>query len=252
MAAVSYLNTTPLVWGFLDGPQKGLLDVDFCVPSECADRVRDGVADIGIIPVVEVARQGLDFLEGTGIACDGAVRSILLVSKCPYDEIRTLAADSSSRTSVMLSRVILQKRYGVDPVMVSMPPDLDQMLRDADAALIIGDPALRVDVHALPYRALDLGVEWKELTGLPMVFAVWAGRKQILSPELERLFIESCEFGIRNMDRIVEFESKSRNLPAEFVREYLTRNLVLRLGEEHYQGMRKFLACAAELEQVTA
>ena len=83
-----------------------------------------------------------------------------------------------------------------------------------------------------------------------MVFAVWAGRKQVLSPELERLFIDSCEFGIRDMDRIIEFESKSRNFSRQFVREYLTRNLVLRLGEEHYEGMRTFLAYAAELQQV--
>ena len=117
MCAVSYLNTVPLVWGLLHSPDEELratFDVPFALPSVCADQLRSGEADIGIVPVIEMARQKLDYFPATGIACHGPVRSILLISKVPFREIRTLATDSGSRTSVMLSRVILAEKYGVD------------------------------------------------------------------------------------------------------------------------------------------
>ena len=117
MCAVSFLNTVPLVWGLLHGRQRDQFDLSFCVPSECADRLAAGTADVGIVPAIEAARLGLEPLPGCGIASRGAVRSILLVSKVPPGRIRTLATDSSSRTSVALARIILARRYGVEPVM---------------------------------------------------------------------------------------------------------------------------------------
>ncbi len=129
------------------------------------------------MPSFELTRQDLEIIPGTGIACHGPVRSILLVSSRPAAQIRTLALDSSSRTSVELVRVILEHRYWVVPQTVSHAPDLEAMLRVADAALLIGDPALRLDPAALPWHVYDLGAEWVEMTGLPMVFAVWAGRR---------------------------------------------------------------------------
>ena len=141
VSAVSFLNTVPLVWGFLRGPQRGLVDLSFDVPSVCADRLATGDADVGIVPCAELDPLGLDFLCETGIACRGPVRSILLVSKVPLRRIRSLAADASSRSSVMLTRVLLAERYGVIPELSSQPPVLEQMLAKADAALVIGDPA---------------------------------------------------------------------------------------------------------------
>ena len=157
VAAVSYLNTLPLVWGMLHGEQSNLFDMEFCVPAECADRLGTGAADIGIVPVAELERLALDVIPGTGIACEGPVRSILLVSQVPVDQIRTLATDSSSRSSVMLSKVLLARKYGVEPELVSMRPELAPMLEKADAALIIGDPALHLDPATLPFQVLDLG-----------------------------------------------------------------------------------------------
>src|SRR5690242_10331162 len=129
----------------LHGPQRGLFDLDFRIPAECADRLASGAADIGIIPSFELIRQDLEVIPGAGIACHGAVRSILLVSSRPAAEIRTLAADISSRTSVELARVVLDRKFGATPGILRHAPDLAEMLRRADAALIIGDPALRID-----------------------------------------------------------------------------------------------------------
>jgi hypothetical protein len=160
LAAVSYLNTLPLVWGFLNGPQQNQAAVSFYPPSECALRVGQGSVDAGLIPVVEAARQGLQILADVGIACRGAVRSILLVSKVDFGKIRRLAVDQYSRSSVMLCRVILREMYAADPELLPMEPSLAPMLEAADACLIIGDPALRLDPASLAYQTLDLGSAW--------------------------------------------------------------------------------------------
>src|SRR6266566_4771135 len=122
----------------LHGPPQDLFDLTFRVPSECADLVASGAADIGNIPAIEMQRQNLQMVPGLGVASRGAVRSILLVSKRPLAAIRTLAADSSSRTSVALTRIILSRRYGAEPEIHPYAPDLAAMLDHADAALIIG------------------------------------------------------------------------------------------------------------------
>jgi chorismate dehydratase len=248
VCAVSYLNTVPLVWGLLHGEQRRKYDVSFALPSECADRLADGRADIGIVPVVEAARLGLTVIPGAGIASNGPVRSILLISKVPFEGIRTLAADTSSRTSVQLARVILAHRYDTEPVLIPHPPELSRMLEVADAALIIGDPALAIDPSALPWRWLDLGDEWKRITGLPMVFAVWAARPGVPETSYSSAdFIESVRFGMANLDRIVDQEHEKRGMPAELVRDYLTRNVIFDFGDNERMGMRRFLTLVSEL-----
>src|SRR5580658_7860205 len=123
VCAVSYLNTVPLVWGMLHSPDpedgRDVFDLRFALPSACADELASGEADIGIVPVIEMARQELDYFPGTGIACHGPVRSILLVSKVPFRDIRTLATDAGSRTSVQLARIILAEKFGVAPSLIS-------------------------------------------------------------------------------------------------------------------------------------
>ena len=246
VCAVSFLNTTPLVWGMLHGPQRGLFDLDFRIPAECADQLAAGAADIGIIPSFELTRQDLEVIRGTGIACHGPVRSILLVSSRPAAEIRTLAADSSSRTSVALARVILERRYGSEPEVHSQTPDLEAMLRVADAALIIGDPALRLDPARGTQHVYDLGAEWVEMTGLPMVFAVWAGRRGVVTPEVSQAFRESWRYGREHMEEIVVSEACGREFPIGLVREYLTRHIVHELGPRDYEGMELFLRYARQ------
>lgn len=247
MCAVSYLNTVPLVWGMLHGDERRLFDLSFCLPSECAERLEDGSADIGIVPVVELPRLGLEIIRGTGIASHGAVRSILLITKKPLAEIRTLAADSGSRTSVVLARILLAELHGAVPRFISMAPELGPMLDAADAALIIGDPALRLNMAELPYEVVDLSEEWTRMTGKPMVFAVWAGARSMPCRELEPAFAASCRFGIDHIEKIITQESQRRGLPAELARDYLTRHIVFELGEDEYGGMELFLQHAASL-----
>jgi predicted solute-binding protein len=193
-----------------------------------------------------LTRQDLEVIPGAGIACHGPVRSILLVSSRPAAEIRTLAVDTSSRTSVQLARVILERRYGAEYVSIPHAPDLEAMLRVADAALIIGDPALRVDPALLPYTVYDLGAEWVAMTGLPMVFAVWAGRKGAVTASVASAFRESCRYGLERMEQIVAAESSRRGFAPDLVREYLTRHIVHELGPRDYQGMDLFLQYAGQ------
>lgn len=250
MCAVSYLNTAPLVWGMLHGPQRDLFDLEFAIPAVCADRLASGVADIGIVPSFELTRQHLETIPGAGIACRGPVRSILLISSRPAAQIRTLAADSSSRTSVELARVILARKYGAQPELIRQAPNLDSMLQSADAALIIGDPALRIDPSRLPYHAYDLGAEWVEMTGLPMVFAVWAARPGVVTSDLADAFLQSCRYGRDRIDAIVAAESARREFAPELVREYLTRHIVHELAPRDYEGMELFLSYARKLAHV--
>lgn len=241
VCAVSFLNTTPLVWGMLHGAQRGLFDLDFQIPAVCADQLASGAADIGIVPSFELTRLDLEILAGTGIACHGPVRSILLISKMPARKIRRLAVDSSSRTSVQLARVLLARRYQATPELVSHAPDLEAMLRIADAALVIGDPALHIEADRLPYEVHDLGGEWVEETALPMVFAVWAGRKEVVTPQVVEAFEQSCRYGRERIEEIVTAEAPRRALAPELVRAYLTDHIVHELGPKDYEGLRLFL-----------
>ncbi len=246
LCSVDYLNSAPLVWGLLHGPRQDLFDLAFRVPSECADQVASGAADIGNIPAIEMQRQNLKMVPGLGVASRGAVRSILLVSKRPLAGIRTLAADSGSRTSVALTRIILSRRYGAEPELHPHAPNLDAMLDRADAALIIGDPALRLDPASLPYLVADLGQEWTDMTGLPMVFAVWAGHERHITPAVVDALTESCRFGRAHLDEIVKIDGAARGIPEDLAREYLTRHIVNELGPREQEGLQLYLRYARE------
>lgn len=228
----------------LHGDQREMVDLSFRIPSECANEVASGAADIGIVPSVELNRNDYGRVRGLGIASRGAVRSILLISSKPFREIQTLAGDISSRTSVALARIILGRRYGAEPQIVPHSPDLTRMLTVADAALIIGDPALHLDPQIMTERVLDLGTEWTDMTGLPMVFAVWAGRKEAVTPEVEAIFQASYQFGRNHLDEIIRMEAASRGLSEELARQYLTRHIVYELDAAEYRGLELFLEYA--------
>jgi chorismate dehydratase len=242
----------------LHGPQRGRYALEFELPAECARRMAGGQAEIGIIPSFELIRQDLRILLGAGIACHAAVRSILLISKCPAEQIRSVALDTSSRTSVQLVRVILEHRFGVRFEPLPHPPDLAAMLQIADAGLIIGDPALHADPSALPYYSYDLGEEWVNMTGLPMVFAVWAGRAEAVTEEVEEDFRASCRWGRERIEEIAGRESAPRGFTTEQARNYLTHNIVNELGPREYAGLARFLelaggeAAAQRVQQVLA
>lgn len=254
IGAVSFLNTVPLVWGLVRGPWKGKFKVSFVLPSECADQLAAGELDVGLVPSAELARLPVKVIPGLGIACAGTIRSILLASKLPLPEIRTLACDAASRSSTMLARMILRERYGVEPRVVVQPADLQAMLQAADAALIIGDPALRLDPPRLPYLIKDLGEEWYELTGKPMVFAVWAARRELepVVEELAAILRASYQFGREHLEQIIAQESARRGIPKPLARAYLTRYVIHELGREEYAGLEQFLERVRQMEPVIA
>ncbi len=253
VCAVSYLNTAPLVWGMSHGPQQGIFDLNFDVPSVCADRLQVGSVDVGLIPVIELARQ-LDTMvvPGCSIACSGPVRSILLVSKKPFDEIESFAADNGSRTSVALAQIIAARKYGRRPRVRPYPPRLDEMLELADAALLIGNPALRLDPkmdswRGQPVHVYDLGAEWSEMTSLPMVFAVWAAKASGAGGALTAVLNASAAHGRARIDEIVRVESRRLAFPPALVRTYLTEHIRFDLGERECAALRLYLRLAAEL-----
>lgn len=248
ICAVSYLNTAPLVWGLLHGPQRGAAELSFAVPSECARRVVAGEADLGIVPVVEMDRHGLQPFSELCIACRGPVRSILLFARRPWAEVETLAADTGSRTSVELARIVLGERFGVRPRIHAAAPQLDGMLASADAALLIGDAALSVEPRSTGLAWLDLGREWMELTGLPMVFAVWAGHARPHLDGAAAILEGSFSYGEANLDAIIKSEAASRGFPAELVKRYFERNVTFRLEAPERAGLETFLAATRALE----
>lgn len=236
---VNYLNSKPLAWGFLKGHHADLFAPSYHPPALVARLLGQGSLDVGLIPSIEVQRiPNLRVLPDMCIAARHEVRSVLLVSRGPVEEIRRVALDQNSRTSATLVRVLLRERYGLDPEYVHERPDPERMLGEADAALIIGDPALRVDRER--YRIIDLAAEWHELTGLPFVFAVWAVRPEVDIPDLPFYFKSSLRYGLSSLDTVVREAAAELNLDSSEVRTYLTENLSFFLREEEIEGLEEF------------
>jgi predicted solute-binding protein len=179
-----------------------------------------------------------------GIASNGAVRSIFLVSHVAADKIRSVALDTSSRTSAVLARIILAQKYSNLPRTFPYAPLVNKMLNVADAALVIGDPALRLAPEQNGYYVYDLGREWTEMTGLPMVYAVWAGRR---AAEAEALLHASYQYGRDHIEDIVQKEAIPRGVPVELARKYLTQHIVYELSEQHERGLDLYLKLAASV-----
>jgi chorismate dehydratase len=255
-SAISYLNTAPLMWDFEHGPAGDLFDIHYTLPSLCAAELAADTADIGIIPSAAYATvPDLSILPGVAIASKQAVRSILLVSRKGMGEIRTVALDSSSLTSVALVRILFDKLWGGDREFRSHAPNLDDMLAAADASLLIGDPALQVDRSL--YRTWDLADEWIRLTGKSFVFAFWAVRNEALKTsnlDLASIFQESRDHGLEptNLSTIARVWGPKLRLTEEDVREYLTRHIHYYLDESCLDGLRLFYDYAAECNALPA
>ncbi len=240
------------MWEFEHGSAAADFDISYTVPSVCADALRDGASDIGIIPAAAFAAiPDLVILPDVAIAANGPVRSILLVSKVPLEQIRTVAADTSSRTSVALLRVLFQRFWGGSRQFKPMPPDLDSMLACCDAAMLIGDAALVVDRSR--YLTWDLAEEWKRFTGKPFVFAFWAVRLAALSHlrpglDLGRLFATSRDNGLtpRSVSQIARDWSPRIGLSEPEIVSYLTRNIDYGLTPANIEGLQLFYDFASE------
>jgi chorismate dehydratase len=257
ISAISYLNTAPLMWDFEHGDVGSAFDISYTIPSRCAADLRDGLADIGIIPAAAYASiPDLAIIPGVAIASRQAVRSILLVSKLPLDstsldKIKTVALDDSSMTSVALTKILFTKWYGGERMYTAAAPDIETMLEQNDAALVIGDPALKIDRSRL--QTLDLAEEWIRFTGQPFVFAFWAVRKAALQdapPELDlaAIFQDSRDHGLapENLHRISKRWACRLNLDESDVKSYLTYNIHYQLDVACLAGLRLFYRYAEE------
>src|SRR5260370_15913084 len=214
VSIVQSLNTAPMVWGFTNGPLRGKYDLSFTVPSQCAEELRTGKADVAIIPAIEYQRiDDLVILPDMSIASKHEVHSLLIISKKPIEQVQSFALDRSSRSTQTLTRILCAEKWKIAPQFFEAPPDLHAMLQQADAALLIGDPALRIAVGIekesrpgaegqTPCQAATLGLTSAEilyiydvvsessgLTRLPAVLAVWAARRDIATPEVAAAFL---------------------------------------------------------------
>jgi chorismate dehydratase len=250
ISAISYLNTAPLMWDFEHGNAGQNFDISYTLPSQCAAELARGTADIGIIPAAAYATiPNLSILPGVAIASKKAVRSILLVSRKPLDTINTVALDNSSLTSVALTRVLFEKCWGGGREFTSLSPDLDSMLSAHDAALLIGDPALKVDRSQ--YQTWDLADEWNKFTGKPFVFAFWAITRNAVkesSLDLATIFQQSRDHGLlpASLAQIASTWSPKLGLSEAAVHTYLTTNIHYYLDEPCLDGLRLFYRYAAE------
>jgi chorismate dehydratase len=245
VSVVQYLNTVPMIWGMLHGEQQGKYELEFATPAACADAVRQKKADIGIVPVIEYQRMDrMQILPGMSIASKDEVKSILLLSKVPMAKIQTVAVDNSSRTSAALLRVLMRKFYSRFINVRPAAPRPEEMLKQADAALVIGDVALSYDGEVA--EVYDLGAEWKKCTGLPFVFAFWAGREDVNPGKCHKDFEDSLHFGLAHVDDIAAEYAPKLNMKPAGVKAYLTRNIDYSLDEENRKGLRLFYKLARE------
>jgi chorismate dehydratase len=258
ISAISYLNTAPLMWDFehTEAGTDNSFEISYTIPSSCAEALRAGTADIGIIPAAAYATvPDLVIIPDVAIAARRAVRSILVVSKVPVSEwgkqVRTVALDTSSMTSVALTKILFAKWLGGERDYHPMAPNLDAMLSECDAALLIGDPALQVD--RTRYFTLDLAEEWVARTGKSFVFAFWAIRKQALAGRnvaaIVDVFKKSRDHGLssKNLEAIAQEWAPRLGLTVEVVRLYLTQNIHYYLDPPCLEGLELYYRLGAEV-----
>jgi chorismate dehydratase len=241
LGAVSYLNARPLVHGL--AARTDLFALRFDPPSVCATLLHDRSIDVGMIPSIEYCR-GEDYriVPGMGIISDGNVASVALFTAKSLGSVSSIAADTSSRTSIALLRILCRERFDIAPEFVPRPPDAQRMLSECDAALIIGDPALYLDPAASGVEKIDLGAEWKALTGLPFVWAFWAGRPDAVSPAAVKALTDARDAGVAASDEIAgAYCGPERAVQGQ---AYLRDNIQYVLGEREEQGLRLYYELA--------
>ena len=298
ISIVQYLNTAPLVWGFTHGPLRGKYELSFTVPSQCAEALRTGAADIAIIPAIEYARiPDLDILPGISIASTNAVRSLLLVAKQVVTKLRRVALDRSSRSTQALTRILCAEYWKIAPEFRELPPDLAAMLEQADAALLIGDPALRLAIGIEPHATrvaataspavasqrelfaawtvpphhlgftsapqlpqlfvYDIVEQWRAMTGLPAVLAIWAARRgssgaSLATPEVVADFVASRNLGLQHLKEIAASSASELSLPAPALEAYLTESIDYTLDAANLRGLTAYFTRAASLNLIPA
>lgn len=246
LGAVGYLNARPLTWALDRAPERWRVRYD--LPSVCAALLERGDVDLGLVPSIEYLHvPDYRLVPGIAIGSRGAVASVALYSRIPVQQIRHIALDTSSRTSVTLIKVLCQHRFHISPEYVPHGPALAAMTRQYDAALLIGDPALSADYEALGLEKIDLGIEWTTMTGLPFVYAAWTGRPGAVTEDDVRALQVAGEEGSRATEAIaVEYGCGDAAATAR-ARMYLRDNVKYAFGPEEIAGLQTFLDYAVDL-----
>jgi chorismate dehydratase len=264
ISIVKYLNAVPLAWGILEGAQKEMFDAVLSTPAECAEQLSRGGVDIGLIPSIEFQRiKDCRIVPGPAVASLYFVRSVILVSELPLWKVKTVACDNGSRTSVALSKIIFNEFYHTHPDFRPAEPDLANMLAQSDAALLIGDNALkfmeqnnRPDAErqkpllrhgAEPLEVFDLAERWRFLTGLPFVFAFWAVRGGFKDESIVDTLKKSRDFGVAGIPQIAARYSETLQIKKEFIQEYLEKNVHYYMDESSLESLKLFYEMAAKV-----
>ncbi|AMY11196.1 hypothetical protein LuPra_04443 [Luteitalea pratensis] len=245
IGAVGFLNASPLAYG-LDRDPRVSLRLD--LPSVCASLLHAGEIDLGLVPVIEILRGPVhyDLVPGLAIACEGTVNSVALFTRVPVAQIRRLALDVSSRSSVGLVRILCRHHWSIEPEYVDASPDLASMLDVADAALMIGDPALDAPWQSLGAIKIDLGEAWQAFTGLPFVFAAWVARPGVVTPALIDLLHAASRAGQAAIPLLAEAEAAGDSTRAGRLERYLRQNIRYHLDEPALRGLSRYLTLAMD------
>jgi chorismate dehydratase len=262
LAAISFLNTAPLMWDFEHPPLNAALadryQIDRMLPAECATRLDSGTADIGLVPIAALATSpSLRILPGCVLAAKKRVRSLLLVRRAdqPLGTMHTVAADSASRSALIYARILFHQWGNPAIPFLPMAADLDTMLDRADAAILIGDPALlaleeranRFERTGEDLAYHDLADEWRSISGLPLVSAVWAASPHApLDESVIQDFIQSRNHGLENMNALTAEWSRKLPISEQTIQTYLTTNMHYQLDDDCIEGIRGFFRMAAE------
>jgi len=264
ISIVKYLNSVPLAWGLLQNGTGSRFEPVLSTPAECADQLAHGSVDIGLIPSIEFQRiQGTKIVPGAAIASRHRVKSVLLISELPLWRVRTVAHDKASRTSVALAQIVFHEFFKTKPDFRPADPDITNMLATSDAALIIGDAALKfmeeneipdiekqkplVRQGAEPVQVFDLMERWQVLTGLPFVFAFWAVREGFTDATVADELNRSRDRGLENISKIAEQYAESLSMKKEFLQEYLGRSMYYHLDQSCIDGLQLFYEKAAKI-----
>ncbi|MEX2270170.1 MAG: menaquinone biosynthesis protein [Vicinamibacterales bacterium] len=255
LGAVDYLNVRPLVAGLDDEP---MFSLRFDAPSVCATLLGNGEIDLGMIPTIAYQyREGYRVVPGAAIGSEGPVASVALFTKVPLAKIGRVASDTSSNTSVALLRVLAAERFRISPDLIPAAPDLAAMIAQADAALLIGDPALFADHAAMGLEKIDLGAEWTAMTGLPFVWAFWAGCDGAIDERGVARLQRARREGEADSDAIADAYATAyaqrTGLTADtaLARRYLRDNIKYDLGEREAAAIERFHAAARQAGIIT-
>ena len=247
LGAVDYLNARPLVYGL--ELKNEVFSIRFDAPSKCAALLHEGSIDVGMIPSIEYLRgPQYRIVPTVGIISDGPVASVALFSRTPLQRVRSIAADTSSRTSTALAHILCYEVFGIDPEFVPMSPDIDAMLATCDAALLIGDPALFLDADGTGLLKTDLGAEWTKLTGLPFVWAFWAGRPGVLTQSAVEALESARDGGVAVADELARVYCGPHR--AAEGQRYFRENMRYMLGDRELEGLKHYYELAEEHELV--